>query len=365
MRRDRLRNSAVSAGRERAAVTIRWAGLATWVLVSLPNLTTAAARSSPRFPWWLAAWLTFGGAFWLVSGRAGSDATWVVALALQAAAVVTMVGLLCNGFEGLLLVLVAAQLGRTASLRVGVAALILQTLAAGAAIALHWTPRSALMLMPPYAGFQLFAFFGFRLQTFLVEQSRLEERLRIAHELHDALGHHLTALSLNLEVASHQTSGEAQENVRSAQSLARLLLGDVREMAHSMKDDRETDLSEGLNRLVEVVPVPKVHLDLPVDLHIADPRYSLALLRCAQEFVTNSIRHGGARNVWIVLRRSPTGVELTAQDDGRGATEVRAGHGLTGMRERLEGMGGSLIVEAGGEGFLVRATVPCLLAGGA
>ena len=76
--------------------------------------------------------------------------------------------------------------------------------------------------------------------------------------------------------------------------------------------------------------------------------------------MTNSIRHGGARNVWIVLRRGPAGLELTAQDDGRGATEVRAGYGLSGMRERLEGMGGSLVVECGGDGFLIRATVPSI-----
>jgi len=219
--------------------------------------------------------------------------------------------------------------------------------------------------MPPYLGFQLFAFLGARIQTALAEQSRLEERFRIARELHDALGHHLTALSLNLEVASHQTSGEAHESVRAAQSLARFLLGDVREMAHSIKEGRDIDLAEGLERLAEVVPAPRVHLDLPDRLRVADPRFSLALLRCAQEFVTNSIRHGGARNVWIVLRRGAAGLELTARDDGRGAAEVHAGHGLAGLRERLEGMGGSLVVESGGNGFLIRATVPCAPGGAA
>jgi len=76
----------------------------------------------------------------------------------------------------------------------------------------------------------------------IAEQGRSEERLRIARELHDALGHHLTAMSLNLEIAAHRTSGEARDNVRAAQSLARLLLGDVRELAHAMKHGRATDL---------------------------------------------------------------------------------------------------------------------------
>jgi signal transduction histidine kinase len=335
---------------------IRWAGFATWVVVALP--TFAGAQASPRFPVWLAAWLVFGGASAVVSRRPRLDAAGVCGLVLQGAAVVVMVGLLCNGFVGLLLVVVAAELGRLAGLRLGIAWLVLQTLAAGAAIALHWSLRPALMLMPPYLGFELFTFLAFRVQARLAERSRLEERLRIARELHDALGHHLTALALNLEVAAHQTSGEAQENVRTAQALARLLLGDVRDLVHSMKEDGETDLAEGLSRLVRVVPLPEVHVDLPRGLTAKEPRGAHALLRCAQEFVTNSIRHGGARNVWIALKEKTGALEMTARDDGRGGSEFRAGDGLSGMRERLEELGGSLVIECGGEGFSLRATVP-------
>jgi signal transduction histidine kinase len=342
---------------------MRWAGFATWVVVALPTFTGALA--SPRFPWWLAAWLAFGAASVAVSRRARLDAAAACGLALQGMAVVAMVGLLCNGFEGLLLVFVAAELGRLAGLRVGVTWLALQTLAAGTAIALHWSPRPALLLVPPYLGSQLFAFLAFRAQSRLAEKSRVEERLRIARELHDALGHHLTALALNLEVAAHQTSGEAMENVRTAQSLARLLLGDVREMVHAMKEDGGTDLAEGLSRLVQIVPTPEVHVDLPRGLAAPDPRGAHALLRCAQEFVTNSIRHGGARHVWIALAEKTGALELTARDDGRGAPDVRAGDGLSGMRERFEELGGSLAIEGGGEGFSLRAVVPGRPAGAA
>lgn len=335
---------------------IRWAGFATWVVVALPTFT--GALHSPRFPWWLAAWLAFGAASLAVSRRPRLDAAAVCGLAVQGAAVVGMVGLLCNGFEGLLLVFVAAELGRLAGLRAGLAWLVLQTVAVGAAIALHWSLRPALMLVPPYLGFELFTFLEFRALSRLAETSRLEERLRIARELHDALGHHLTALALNLEVAAHQTSGEARDSVRTAQSLARLLLGDVRDMVHAMKEDGGTDLAEGLSRLVRVVPTPKVHVDLPRGLAALDPRGAHALLRCAQEFVTNSIRHGGARHVWIALVETTGALEMTARDDGRGASEVRAGDGLSGMRDRFEELGGSLAIECGGEGFSLRAVVP-------
>jgi signal transduction histidine kinase len=150
--------------------------------------------------------------------------------------------------------------------------------------------------------------------------------------------------------------------VRTAQSLARLLLGDVHELAYAMKQGRAPDLVEGLGRLAELVPVPAVHLDVPREIRVDNPRCALALLRCAQEFVTNSIRHAGARNIWISLAAGASRLELTARDDGVGAGELHPGGGLSGMRERLEELGGSLAIDAidapGGGGFAVRATVP-------
>jgi signal transduction histidine kinase len=348
-------NVRVTEAERRNARVVTAAGLAAWLLVALP--TVLVAWRSPVFAPWAAAWLVFGVAFAFTAPRKRLDAPAVVGLVLQGAAVVVLVSLLCNGYEGMLLVVVAAQLGRLVPPGPGAAWMLAQTLAVGAGIAFHWSRRPALMLMPPYLGFQLFAFFAFRLHASLAEQGRLGERLRITRELHDALGHHLTALSLNLEVAAHQTSGEALENVRTAQSLARLLLADVRELVHTMKDGRETDLVAGLSRLASIVPTPEVHVSVSPGLR-AESRRSNALLRCSQEFVTNSIRHGGARNVWIEIRESARGLELEARDDGRGTADLRVGDGLSGIRERLLELGGTLAFESGDSGFLLRATVP-------
>ena len=278
-------------------------------------------------------------------------------LALEGAAVVALVALLCNGFEGMLLVVVAAQLGRVATLPAGSRGS--PSRRSPRAPGSRSTGRAG--RVPPDAAVPrvpALRFFTARLQASLAAQSRLAERLRIARELHDALGHHLTALALDIKVAAHQTSGDAHENVRTAQSLARLLLGDVRELVHSMKEDEAVDLEAGLHRLVAVVPTPEVHVDVAPGCGASDPRFSHALLRCAQEFVTNSIRHAGARNVWIEIRENAGALELTARDDGRGAPELHAGDGLSGMRERLAALEGTLDVESAGEGFLLRATVP-------
>src|SRR5207253_3984095 len=103
----------------------------------------------------------------------------------------------------------ALQLGGRIGRRAGLLVVLAQSVALGAAVALHWNAQAALLLAPPYLGFQLLAFFAAegmeRLEAareLQAENSRLEERLRISRELHDRLGHHLTALNLNLEVAA-------------------------------------------------------------------------------------------------------------------------------------------------------------------
>lgn len=196
-------------------------------------------------------------------------------------------------------------------------------------------------------------------QALLADNTRIAERVRIARELHDLVGHHLTALTLNLEVATHLVNGKALEHVQQAQSLAKLLLADVREVVSEMREDDKVDLAAALRTLVGGTPEPRIHLDLPSALALTDPVRAQVLLRCTQEMITNSVRHAQADNLWISLRQDDLGLALTARDDGRGADEVEAGNGLNGMRERLRQLGGELNIETSpGSGFALRAWMP-------
>jgi signal transduction histidine kinase len=196
-------------------------------------------------------------------------------------------------------------------------------------------------------------------QALLADNTRIAERVRIARELHDVVGHHLTALTLNLEVATHLVEGKALEHVQQAHSLAKLLLADVREVVSEMRLDDKVDLAAALRTLVSGMPEPKIHLDLPLAEAPTDPRRAQVLLRCAQEMITNSVRHARADNLWIGLAHDSEGVTLTARDDGHGVREVELGNGLTGMSERLNNLGGSLDIESKpGAGFRLRAWVP-------
>ena len=332
------------------------AGAAVWVGVCLA--TVLSANWNSRLVEWSAVSALFIGAFLFAQLR--PKLAVVPLLAAQSASVVTMVALLCNGYEGLLLAVVAAQLALRMSGRAGLIWIVAQSGAMLLAIAFHWSLRPALLLTPPYLGFQLLLFAALRLQSELAEKSRAEERLRIAQDLHDSLGHHLVALNLNLEWAAHVSHGPVRTSVRSAQALARALLREVKCIVRSSSDTGVVDFPAELRQLARELPRPKLHVNCPPDLDIDDGATSRALLRTMQEIVTNAIRHGEAENLWIDVEQSPEGVRLSARDDGHAATAMAAeGFGLTGMRRRLEELGGTFRAAPSAEsGFEVHAMFP-------
>ena len=137
-------------------------------------------------------------------------------------------------------------------------------------------------------------------RALLGESVRVNERTRISRELHDLLGHHLTALSLNLEVAGHLApEGRAREHVQQAHTLAKLLLTDVREAVSQLREGGAIDLAAALQPLSENVPAIDIHMDIETPLTLDDPERAHVLLRCTQEIITNAVRHAGARNLWI------------------------------------------------------------------
>ena len=193
----------------------------------------------------------------------------------------------------------------------------------------------------------------------LAESARVNERTRISRELHDLLGHHLTALSLNLEVAGHLTEGRAQEHVKQSHTLARLLLTDVREVVSQLREGDAIDLGSALLLLADRVPGLVIHMDIQEPLTLDDAERAHVLLRCTQEIITNAVRHAAASNLWLRFRREGGMILVEARDDGRGAETVIAGNGLRGMRERLRQHGGNMTIESRmGGGFRLALQLP-------
>lgn len=367
---------------------LRHAGFIVWALAGVPLLVRLARNpalfAEPRYWLWLGCFLVFVAAFswtgWRMTGGASSRGRQFVSLSIQAAAALSMIALVCSGQEGALLVIVAAQLGWVLPLRSALAWVGVQAILMCIVLGIFGPAHVSLPLVTTYLGFQVLALFSCFLtarevtaraelartnreliatRELLANSSRLAERERISRELHDTLGHHLTALSLNLEAASHLASSTALAQVERAQEVTKSLLSDVREVVSALRQDEPVRLRESLSALVATVSEPRIHLTVPEDLIVSDPVIAHTLLRCVQESVTNAIRHARAKNLWIELVRVDGAIEVRARDDGRGVPQITFGHGLAGMRERLELVGGRLAVHSKpGKGFDISASIP-------
>jgi signal transduction histidine kinase len=381
---------------------LRYAGLFTWAVVSIPLLYSwlvplfgdgadeqLALRPMPWQGW--VSYFAFGLSYaWLTRGlgvRRRTLGDFVLLLILTLAAIgVSYYNE--SGLGSVLLMVAACVLPWLLPLPLGLAWLVLSQLAVVPVFVhgLNFPLLEALMQSVLYAGFSGFVFVTSLVarqqaqardeqrrlnselratRALLAESARVNERTRISRELHDLLGHHLTALSLNLEVAGHLSDGRVKEHVQQAHTLARLLLTDVREAVSQLREGGAIDLAAALRPLAENVPSLAIHMDIEEPLTLDDPERAHVLLRCTQEIITNAVRHAGAQNLWIDARRVDGGIGIDARDDGAGAEILIPGHGLRGMRERLAQHGGDLQVDCRpGAGFRLRLVLPATTAGG-
>ena len=374
---------------------LRITGLIAYLCMGTPLFTNWATErldllNSPNFALllWTLSYLIFGILYLLITNNLGASTNMVARLfgLLLLTAAALMVGWYSHsGLSATLLVVVAVVLPWLVPFWVGVAWIVFQTLCLSALFSTFAELKHSIMLGVLQASiYTAFSMLGFvaslvasqqaeerealrRLNSelratraLLAESTRIAERMRIARELHDLIGHHLTALSLNLEVASHLSNEAACEHVRKAQNTARLLLADVREAVSELRQDDAIDLTQALQSLIDGVPSLHVHLSTPPRFSVEDPRRAQVLLRCVQEIITNTAKHAGARNLWLTFAYDDENLlSLSAQDDGRGTASILPGNGLSGMRERLAEFGGDVSMESEtGQGFALRVRLP-------
>ena len=186
----------------------------------------------------------------------------------------------------------------------------------------------------------------------------LAERERIARDLHDLLGHTLSLVALKSELAGKlidRDADAARVQIREVETVAREALAQVREAVIGI---RATGLQAELASARLALLAADARLDqrlapLPIDVEVEQ-----ALALALREAITNIIRHADARRVEVELSAERDRLLLSIGDDGRGGVE-RHGNGLTGMRERLAAVGGTLDVEsARGAGTRLLLRVP-------
>jgi signal transduction histidine kinase len=198
------------------------------------------------------------------------------------------------------------------------------------------------------------------------ELSVLEERARLARELHDAVSQRLFSIRAHAraaEVLITKDPARAAAELAAIAELGAQAHGELRAVIDGLAPPELDGLAESLRRYAVLagrahgIPVQVTAPDLPA----LDPRVEAAAFRVAQEALQNALRHSGASEISVSLSRTPRRVVLEVSDDGTGFDPGigSSGLGLASMRERAAAVGGVLrVVSAPGSGTRVRLTVP-------
>ena len=204
-------------------------------------------------------------------------------------------------------------------------------------------------------------------------RARSAERLRLARDVHDVLSHSLSAIGVQAGVAAHvRTLGEPElrDILREIETQSRESLADLKTL---LNRERATD---AIGEPGYAAPLPptgslldlvrtaeraglSVKLDCSCDPDELPPLVRSTVHRVVQEAVTNALRHAAATELMISVASDDVTLFLTVSDNGRIASAgFSDGHGLTGMRERVEIIGGDLHLEGTAAGFIVHARLP-------
>ena len=197
------------------------------------------------------------------------------------------------------------------------------------------------------------------------ELATIQERERLAREIHDGLGHYLTAVNIQLKAAQAVIKADpdaAEGSLHKAQTLTQEALADVRRSVSSLRSDPTAGKS------MEEVLTTLAHdngdsFQADVQIHgsprALSTRTSFTLYRVAQEGLTNAAKHSRATRVEITLTYSDQAVKLEIHDNGQGTDDTAGGYGLIGLRERVQLVGGKLLTHSyPGQGFTLSAEIP-------
>ncbi|NJP10906.1 MAG: response regulator [Leptolyngbyaceae cyanobacterium RU_5_1] len=200
------------------------------------------------------------------------------------------------------------------------------------------------------------------------ELATLEERNRIARDIHDSLGHALVALNIQMETALtlwQDTPDKAYDCLTEAKQLGSDALKAVRQSVSNLRSDplqgqllesAIATLSHEFHRTTGIQPECQIYIS-----HSLSNPVNTAAYRIVQESLTNICKHANATSVKIHLQSTPSGLSLFIQDNGSGfqVEANRTGFGLQGIRERVAALGGNLEITSNpGTGCCITASFP-------
>ena len=189
------------------------------------------------------------------------------------------------------------------------------------------------------------------------ELAAARERERIARDLHDVLGHTLTTIAVKSDLAARLLGSNdvaARREIEEIRDASRATLKEVRAAVAGM---HRTTIDAELDRARSALDSAGIALTVSGDMGVLPSPQASALGLALREAVTNVLRHSGAKTVQVTLSENVQTFEITVEDDGGGDAPTPGG-GLTGMRRRLETLGGELDICRGQSGVRLSMRLP-------
>lgn len=286
-----------------------------------------------------------------------------IATLLQVALVLCLLALNPNTYLAILLIIWAAQLADWFDRRQAIMQLVTVNAAFYGLSAYYWNMDNSEFNSLIFIGFQLFSYSSslaklsekharleqeklnqqlLSTRALLAQTSQQQERLRIARDLHDILGHQLTALSLQLEVLSHQVTTETKPQVQQSQQLAKDLLANIRAVVKEKRHQTHLDLLPPLEAIM--TRLPGISLRFTNMQPLQSALLAQELLCVLQEGIANAVRHGKATELELIMQQEGEQLILTLMDNGQGGHYI-PGSGLLGMQERMQAFDGKVEVK--------------------
>ncbi len=312
--------------------------------------------------------------------RRGRDGGSIISLSLMVVSALVLLALGPSSFTPILLIVIAAAIAAVYRPGIAVIALVALNLAFLAILVARWRIADLGFILLVYGSVEVFALLTtleraraervsrelrevnaqlLATRELLAESARDGERLRVSRELHDVAGHGLTALALNLDLLGQEVPVSKRREWLVSRNLVSKLLSELRSVVANLRRHDGMDVREALRRIAEAFPAPQIHMNLDERVRVDGAEQATAIVRAGQEGLTNAVRHANARNIWLSLSREEETLRLEVRDDGASRGSYVVGHGLRGVQERMDLLGGRVETDIAPEGgFRLRVFLP-------
>ena len=200
----------------------------------------------------------------------------------------------------------------------------------------------------------------------VAEMTAMEERQRIAKDIHDTAGHSLTTVIMQTESAKwmiDRDPKQAKSKIIAANLQAKHALEELRESVHVLSDRKQTKtLKAALEQIIhDSTDGTGITIRSDIDeMQVSSAKHRF-LCNTLKEGISNGLRHGGATAFWVELKQENNGIRFLLSDNGKGVAlnDLQVGFGLSGMQERAKSLGGIVAFHSEkDEGFELEITLP-------